>query len=226
MLYVILSFGILSLCAFLYQRTKSAGAVSLILKTTTSLLFIAAAITGVYIKMPGGVALQYSLLFVCGLLLGLIGDIFLDLKIMYPGHADTYTFSGMAAFALGHIFYIYASIMYFGFDLWSLAVSAAVILLILLSIKLFKLKIGKFWPPVIIYTILLSFFASNALFNMVNNWNIANTFVFFGALFFLLSDLILSMTYFGGKNGKGYIIINHILYYMAQYALALSIVLL
>jgi len=46
-----------------------------------------------------------------------------------------------------------------------------------------------------------------------------------GMLLFFLSDLVLSMQYFGGKTQKSLIYINHILYYAAQILIALSILL-
>ena len=45
-----------------------------------------------------------------------------------------------------------------------------------------------------------------------------------GALLFLLSDLVLSGMYFGeNKNTKGNIILNHTLYYAAQFCMAATI---
>ena len=44
-----------------------------------------------------------------------------------------------------------------------------------------------------------------------------------GMILFFLSDLVLSMQYFGGKTQKSLIYINHILYYLAQICIAISI---
>ena len=44
-----------------------------------------------------------------------------------------------------------------------------------------------------------------------------------GSVLFLLSDLVLSMTYFQTKDSKAIIAVNHLLYYMAQYAIAVSL---
>ncbi len=49
-------------------------------------------------------------------------------------------------------------------------------------------------------------------------------FMFAGGIFFLISDLILSGTYFGeGKNRPVDIIINHVTYYIAQFLIASSL---
>ena len=48
--------------------------------------------------------------------------------------------------------------------------------------------------------------------------------LFVGGVFFLISDLILSGTYFGeGKDRPVDIVTNHMTYYIAQYLIALSI---
>ncbi len=45
-----------------------------------------------------------------------------------------------------------------------------------------------------------------------------------GGILFLLSDLVLSGTYFGeGKNKPSYVVVNHALYYGAQFCIASSI---
>jgi len=44
-----------------------------------------------------------------------------------------------------------------------------------------------------------------------------------GSILFLLSDLVLSMTYFDGKDSKIMIIINHVLYYAAQFSIAVAV---
>jgi len=49
---------------------------------------------------------------------------------------------------------------------------------------------------------------------------------FIGALLFLLSDLVLSGTYFGtGKRRPVDVILNHILYYAGQFLIAGSVLL-
>ena len=44
-----------------------------------------------------------------------------------------------------------------------------------------------------------------------------------GAALFLASDLVLSMTYFDGNDSRVMISVNHVLYYGAQFAIALSL---
>jgi hypothetical protein len=44
-----------------------------------------------------------------------------------------------------------------------------------------------------------------------------------GAILFLLSDLVLVMTYYDNKDSRPFIVVNHVLYYAAEYTIALSI---
>ena len=44
-----------------------------------------------------------------------------------------------------------------------------------------------------------------------------------GAALFLCSDLVLSMIYFDGNESRVMIVVNHVLYYAAQFLIALSI---
>ena len=48
--------------------------------------------------------------------------------------------------------------------------------------------------------------------------------LFIGLIFFLISDLILSGTYFGeGKNRPVDVVTNHVTYYVGQFLIALSL---
>jgi hypothetical protein len=44
-----------------------------------------------------------------------------------------------------------------------------------------------------------------------------------GAILFLLSDLVLVMTYYDNKDSRPFIVVNHVLYYAAEFTIALSI---
>ena len=99
----------LILCViFCWFRSQKATIYSLMLKTFASLSFILSAIFAV--KASG--ATSFALLCVCGLVFGLVGDILLDLKIMYPNQGNQYFVSGTLSFALGHVFYFLGAIMF------------------------------------------------------------------------------------------------------------------
>ncbi len=60
---------------------------------------------------------------------------------------------------------------------------------------------------------------------MLNGWKVIGLDVISGgSVFFLVSDFILSGTYFGsGKSRPVDIVTNHVTYYIAQFAIALSL---
>ena len=59
---------------------------------------------------------------------------------------------------------------------------------------------------------------------MLNGWKVTTLNLFFiGGILFALSDLVLSGTYFGGKERPVDIILNYLTYYPAQFLIALSL---
>lgn len=232
--YVLLVIGAVFLTIFLIFRTKEGGIFAAALKTITSLLFVGtavAAIIGNYTLT--GVLNTDKLLFMglilMGLVCGLIGDLTLDLKITYRDsnlrHSDLYTYFGMAAFGVGHLFYITAVALYFGFSPWTLLIAAgATALIFSVSIFVMKMSFGKFFVPSVLYAFLLTLFLSvTVAAGILAGFSLTVVLLVIGAGLFLLSDLVLSMIYFDGNEARFMIVINHVLYYAAQFLIALSI---
>lgn len=224
-----LIFGVFSLvfCVlFCWFRAEKPTVNSLILKTTSSISFI---LCGVFALNSVGSS-NINLLMIVGLVLGLIGDIILDLKVMYPEQADQYFVFGTCSFAVGHFFYFMSAVLYNSSVLpshllWNILISLGVAIIltlaIMLSSKKLKINFGKMIYIAAFYclvlTFMVSFTISIAIFVPIY-WIVA-----VGMLFFFISDLILSMQYFGGRDEKVWIYLNHILYYLAQVILAVSI---
>jgi len=213
---------------FSWIRSIKPSIYSLVLKIAASVCFI---LCGAFaIKEVGSSSL--NLLIIAGLVMGLIGDILLDLKIMYPEQSNEYFVSGTFSFAIGHLFYFIALVM-FNMQvlpanlLWNILASVGVAIVLTLGILLPSKKLGldfgsMFWIVALysfILTFMVAFSFSIAIFVPIF-WVFAS-----GMLLFFLSDLVLSMQYFGGKTQKSLIYINHILYYAAQILIALSILL-
>ena len=166
----------------------------------------------------------------CAGLLGLLGDIWLDLKYIYPQDSDFWTFSGFFVFMTGHFFYFAAVISHYGIVDPLAAIFAAVsavgtVIFLLVLEKPTKMHYGKFKAITMTYgAILVSMFAfclNTALFDGHGNAGILLMTV--GGGLFILSDLILSGTYFGEKGVKKVdVITNHTTYYLAQYCIAAS----
>ncbi len=232
--FVLLVLGGLSLAMFLLFRTKEGGIIPAILKTITSLLFVATAVSAVvnnYIVTgaPGVCKLTFYALVILGLVCGVIGDLSLDLKVTYQEmnlrHSDIYTFFGMGAFGVGHILYIVAVSIFFGFSAWSILIAVALTALIFtVSLFLLKMQFGKFLIPSIIYALLLTMFLTcTVVAGIFAGFTAPVIMLVIGAALFLLSDLVLSMIYFDGHEARVLIIVNHVLYYAAQFLIALSL---
>ena len=232
--YILLVLGGLFLTLFLLFRTKEGGLLPAALKTITSFLFVATAVSGavnnyVVTGILGVEKLTFMGLIILGLVCGLVGDLTLDLKITYQStnirHSDVYTFFGMAAFGIGHIFFISAVGVYFGFSAWTLLIAAAATAIIFtVSLFLLKMQFGKFLIPSVAYAFLLTLFLACAIAGGIfAGFSLPIILLIVGAALFLLSDLVLSMIYFDGNDSRVLIIVNHVLYYAAQFLIALSV---
>ena len=212
---------------FLALRTKQANAKSLIAKTFASLVFVALAIVG--LLNAGNIVVKA--MFILALVCGLIGDIILDLKIMYPDNKKIYFNFGTLMFGTGHILYFIGVYIYFmalapavvsqywWVALCALGASIIMAIVIIKSAPKLNLDMTGYKVPCAIYSVLLTFMMIISIcisFVVPKCWILAA-----GFTLFLASDLVLSTQYFGGKEkNKALICINHILYYVAQILLA------
>ena len=233
--YILLVLGGLFLTLFLLFRTSEGATIhAAAFKTVTSVLFVATAVAGaitnyVVTGVVGVNKLIFTGLIILGLVCGTIGDLTLDLKIVYQQkivrHSDLYTYFGMGAFGVGHVLYIVAVAIFFGFSGWSVLIAAALTALIFtISLFLMRMQFGKFLIPSIVYALLLTLFlACTIVGGIFTAFTVPVILLVVGAGLFLLSDLVLSMIYFDGNESKIMIVINHVLYYAAQFLIALSV---
>lgn len=223
--------GLVALCCFLNERTKRGpGAKAVILKAEVSVLFLVAWGILAFDKMS-----VYALFIGGGLLFGLLGDIWLDLKFCCrEGEEDTYTTMGFGSFAIGHVLYVAA--IAFGateFRLIAAAPAFGVAVVAACAVffgeKLMKLNYGSYKIISTLYAALMFFMTSFALFTAIFAGAADNKkliMLFIGGVFFIISDLILSGTYFGeGKNRPVDVVTNHVTYYIAQYIIASTLLL-
>lgn len=228
MLYVYCFLAVLCLVSvgvFLMLRTQKANENSLIAKTFASLVFVT---LGVISLIKAG-NVEVKAMFVLGLVCGLIGDIILDLKIMYPEKKKTYFNFGTLMFGMGHILYFLGVVIFIadkavtGFWWLALAALALSVVLSLLIVKMSpKLKLdmtGYKWQCGL-YSVALNFMMLISV-CLAICWNPICWILAVGFTLFLASDLVLSMQYFGGKEqSTPLIVVNHVLYYVAQILLA------
>lgn len=230
--YVALGLGVLATVLFLYVRVKKGGIPGLLTKTVASLFFI---LTAVFASLGEMNALyRYGIFIIVGLVFGMLGDIWLDLKWIYPKDNDIYTYSGMTCFGIGHIFYLYAiysltqmfaaSLLYFFIPMAMSLIFGTVAVMLE---KPMKMEYGKFKWISLVYGAILSFmtFASGAA-CIATSWNPVFILMFVGGILFIVSDLVLSGMYFDkqqAKNTPVNVVINHATYYAAQFCIASSI---
>lgn len=220
---------------FIIVRVKWGGLKGLITKTVASFGFVTSAILGLVMSDATELSKWAVGLIAVGLLCGMVGDIILDLKVVYPNNDNYYLNTGMGSFFLGHIFYIVAfsllidgnisdynsTVQMFGCTvplLITIGVSVVLTLAITLSSKMMGLKFGKFLWQTVGYTFILSCSMVYTLVLSIMGGGLWLAFV--GMVLFFLSDVVLSFQYFGGKlEDKKLIAVNHALYYAAQIVL-------
>ncbi len=226
MYWALLVIGILATVVFLVLRVRRGGIAALYAKAVASLCFIA---TAVVATNENRGFLGFGSWMTIGLVCGLLGDVWLDLKWIYLQDKDSYLYSGFIFFLLGHICFITAVFSVSPYTSLSVIIAAAAALVIavvaILLEKPLKMRYGKFKWIVFLYSLALSMTMTMAMVTAVlthfqSMWVVMSV----GGLLFLLSDLVLSGMYFGeGKNTKFNVILNHTLYYAAQFIMAATV---
>ncbi len=220
--------GVITLVFYLLEKCKSYSLRGVLIKTVVSLFFIATALLGAF--QNGSHVLNPFIL--SGLLMGLLGDIWLDLKYVYPKDDILYTYSGFIVFGIGHILFVTGMILEFFNDgnwlLFLIPIGGAIAFSIanLFLAKPMKLKFDNMKWIVTIYAFLLALNPLTSLILCIHtNWNVTGLIMLFaGGLLFAISDLVLSKTYFGEGHEKPLdFVLNYITYYGAQYLIAFSL---
>ena len=216
--------GLIVLLCYIPEKIKGASVKALILKSIVSCCFLALAMTA----LPGA-ANSFPVYITAGLFCGLMGDIWLDLKLVYPKDDAPYTFAGFIFFAIGHVLFIVGLILNYGMPfkplmiVGALVISAIVGVAIVVMGPMLKLDYGRFKGISMVYAPLLLGTTLISLVLIIQNGFGANvpTVMFFGGVLFLASDLVLSGTYFGiGKDRPIDTIANYAAYYGAQFVIA------
>ena len=225
---VLFAVGMILLAYFLSLRVKKCSAKATVAKSAVSVCFILCWLVAAHSHMS-----NYAMFIGAGLVFGLLGDIWLDLKFCYKADEDFYTKMGFLSFAIGHLFFILAVAT--GTDggfqpialLPSAGVAAVAALVVFFGEKAMGLHYGEYkiistcYGAVLFFTAAFAFFS--ALFGgFADNRHLVVMAI--GGALFIISDLILSGTYFGeGKNRPVDIVTNHVTYYLAQFVIAGSV---
>lgn len=230
---------VISIIIFIVERLKGCSVKATVLKATSSLLFVVLACVAVLIKPENS---GYGMMFIIGMMLCAVGDIWLDLKYVHKEYDEQYTFVGIGSFMISHIFYLAGILLaYPEFIGWQVALAIFSALSVSVIERLVSKKTdfeyGKFKTLTFVYSVVIMLTVTFAL-NAVNAFGwlpvlggaempaVMPRFLCMnmGTVIFALSDLSLSIAFFRkGGNTKLNVVVIHITYYLAQFLLALSI---
>ena len=229
---VLLACGAAALALFLREKLRGPTLKAALWKSLTSALFVALAVCGWTRAAAGGALPVLGAFVVPGLVFGLMGDIWLDLKFVYPADDAPLTYAGFATFGVGHILYQLGLILQFYIHgrsddvLIPLGLAAVLTAVNLLMEKPMKLRYGQMKPVVAAYGFLLflTVLLSGSLALQHSFRETALNLFFAGSVLFAVSDLVLSGTYFGeGRDRPVDIVLNYLPYYPAPFLIALSL---
>lgn len=228
MLYVPVVCGAIFLVIFLITCKDKRSVKGVFTKNTTSLFFILTAAAAIIKSEPTVGNRGYGILVLIGLVCGMLGDIYLDQKWVYPNDMKQYLNAGFMYFGFGHLFYIGAIAKAGEFGIKHLLIAAAVGVVVavgnLILEKPMKQDFGEFKAIVTAYSFILASMVGASVIAAIKTGYTGFILYAVGAVLFLLSDLILSPMYFAkGKNTPVNFILNHLTYYVGQYLIALSI---
>ena len=227
-------FCLTSMGIFIYLRVTKGGLAGVFSKAVASTCFIALALALLAQKIGLNAYFSYGVcLIILGLVCGLIGDIFLDFKVFYNFHKKQFLYAGITSFLIGHLCYIGALLLFsineiniFTYNptiLLSILIGSIVLSLIiwLFSTKVLKFNFEDCSVFVNFYSFILLFTTALSIYLGIIITKLPIYILSIGFVTFLLSDLVLSTQYFGGKlMSKPLIVVNHLLYYIAQIIIA------
>lgn len=171
---------------------------------------------------------HYGKLILIGLFLGMVGDVFLNLRNLFTGGKSAKVFAvGILAFLSGHFLYIAALIGRCGDILLIAAIMTAVISFLAIPPLMKRINAPskglKIFGYVYLVIVIAMFSCSAALWIKAGTSALTAVFAI-GGLLFMVSDFIM-IYYSFGKKIKPLRAINLLSYYVGQLLIALTILL-
>lgn len=218
---------------FIRERLKRCTLKCVFLKTAVSLVFVSVAVLAVFSENLTGLSGVMAVLITVGLVSGLTGDIWLDLKFVFPDKDSAFTMAGFICFGVEHILIIIGILVRFGQGMHPIlivlafGISTGVSLTNLSFEKKFGYNYDSMKGAVAGYGIVIfSMLLTTGFLNLYTQKFVpALVLIFTGAILFVFSDMILSGNYFKkGRNRSIDILLIHLSYYPAQFLIATSLV--
>ncbi len=229
MTYVFLGLGIVLLIAFVSKRTARVTLQVAFLKAVVSVCFI---LTGLFAMVDNPDCPKIvGALVAAGGVWGLLGDIALDLKYVFTKYEKEYLNAGFSCFGVGHIFYIGALYINFGFNfkafVGAFVAGLVCVAVVFISQPLMKLNYRGYKKITVVYMFILGYVYGLSSGYAIFDYSLPALIITIGFILFLASDLFLSGLYFGTtekkRTSRPAIILNHLLYYSAQFVIAISL---
>ena len=202
--------------AFLFQERRERYVPAVVLKGLASVCFV---ILGILFS-PGTLLAKRI---VCGLILGCIADVLLNLRYVVGEKGQLVFLLGILVFLSGHILYL-AAVAGLRAN-WPVCLAVGAVLTALLMVWIFRRITAK--PAFKIFGVF--YLGAIMILNCVAAGNlIANPSAFTGlfaagAVFFLVSDIVLILNTFGSETRQSLRVTNVSLYYVGQLLIALSL---
>lgn len=203
---------------FIFFKVRTKGGIVTATKALAAVSFVTLGFVALS-KSPG----KAGFIMLFGLVLGMVGDIFLDASHVCP-EEKAFLPLGMAAFAIEHIAVFCAvtaacgfHILYFGI---SLAFGAVTALAVLFAVRK-NMNFGELFYPSAIYASLLT--ATMAYYILMAVLGGLTVTLAIGAGLFFISDFIILFILFGGKDTAKMNVFNLSTYFAAQVMYAFSL---
>lgn len=214
--------GLIIQITFIIVESKKNYLPAVILKGSASVVFVVLGFLCAGASSNAG----FAKLVTIGLLLGALGDILLNLRLLFEKKGQTIFLAGVAAFLAGHILYLAALI-----SLTSnlvICLLAGLVLAALLLVWIFH-TLGKIKKAFKIFGILyigvislMTAVAAGNLLTAVGD-STGSLLFFLGAVLFLASDVIMILNTFGKQQRQVLRTSNLLLYYAGQLLIAISL---
>lgn len=220
---------IIFLPCYLFLPFCKGGKRPLISKCICAALFI---FIGIFAMLASDNYKPYALLMIAGLFLSSWGDYFLGVTMK-----GKLFIAGIFSFTAAHLFYISAFVNFLAFKepgrslikISEIVFFIALLVVLAISSFVFKLDMGKLKALIFVYSAVIMAMLvkatslAQALYLARSENLVPALIIFIGAVLFVVSDAVLSLILFGGKDSRKMTVLNLSTYFSAQILLATSI---
>ncbi|MBR0161739.1 MAG: lysoplasmalogenase [Oscillospiraceae bacterium] len=215
-MFVLIVLCLVLAALFLMQESREYYVPAVVLKGLASLCFV---ILGI-ICSPGS---HLAKLVIAGLVLGCIADVLLNLRWVFQAKGQLIFLVGILVFLSGHILYLAAVLPLSARP--AVCIAVGIVLTALLMIWIFKQITAKkaFKIFGVFYIGAIMLLNCVAIGNLLSAPSAFNGLFAAGAVFFLVSDIVLILNTFGSETKQSLRVTNIGLYYIGQLLIALSL---